>query len=76
MKQLIIHRTYFTLFLLGPNIHQSTLFSDTLNPCCSHIVRDQVSHPQSQQARYNFVYFNLDIRCNASNASEFLSKTL
>jgi len=31
--------------LLGPNILLSTLLSNTLNPCSSLNMRDQVSHP-------------------------------
>jgi len=34
-----------TSSLVGPNILLSTLFSNTLNLCSSHRVRDQVSHP-------------------------------
>jgi hypothetical protein len=34
-----------TLFILGPNILLSTLFSNTLSLCSSLNVRDQVSHP-------------------------------
>jgi hypothetical protein len=30
---------------LGPNIILSTLFSNTLNPCTSLCVRDQVAYP-------------------------------
>jgi hypothetical protein len=31
--------------LFGPSILLNTLFSNTLNPCSSLDVRDQVSHP-------------------------------
>jgi hypothetical protein len=34
-----------TSYLLGPNIHLSTLSSNTLSLCSSLKVRDQVSHP-------------------------------
>jgi hypothetical protein len=34
-----------TSSLLGPNIHLSALFSNTLNLCSSLNVRDKVSHP-------------------------------
>jgi len=34
-----------TSSLLDPNVHFSTLFSNTINLCSSLVIRDQVSHP-------------------------------
>jgi hypothetical protein len=39
------HNSPVTSSLLGPNSLLSTLFSNTLSPCSSLNVRDQVSHP-------------------------------
>jgi hypothetical protein len=46
MKLFVMH--FFrivTLSPLGPNILLGILFSVTLSLCCSHNLRDQVSHP-------------------------------
>jgi hypothetical protein len=40
-----------TSSILGPNVLLSTLFSNTLSPCCSLSVRDQVSHPYKTTGR-------------------------
>jgi hypothetical protein len=44
------------LCLFGPNILLSTLFSNTLSPCSSLSVRDQVSHPYKTTAKIIVLY--------------------
>jgi hypothetical protein len=47
---------------LGPNISHSTILSNTLSPCCSLNVTDQVSHPnKTNKQNYSSVHFNLYI---------------
>jgi hypothetical protein len=46
----------FTSPLLGPNIHLSTLFSNTLSICSSLNVRDQVSHPYRTTGKITVLY--------------------
>jgi hypothetical protein len=41
----------------GPNIHLSTLFSNTLNPCSSLSVRGQVSHPYETRGKMMIFMF-------------------
>jgi hypothetical protein len=50
MKLLIMQ--FSPVFLLGPNIFLSILFSNTLSLCSSLYVRDQVSHPY-KTSKYN-----------------------
>jgi hypothetical protein len=45
-----------TSSLLGPNILLRTLFSNTLSPCSSLSVRDQVSHPYKIAGRIMVLY--------------------
>jgi hypothetical protein len=42
--------------LLGPDIHLSTLFSNTLSLCSSLGVRDQVSHPYKTTDKIMILY--------------------
>jgi hypothetical protein len=46
-----------TLSLLGPNIHLSTLFSDTLIVRSSLNVSDQVSHPYKTTSKIMILLF-------------------
>jgi uncharacterized membrane protein len=45
-----------TSSLLGPNIHLSTLFSNTLNLSSSLKVRDKVSHPYKNTGKIIVLY--------------------
>jgi hypothetical protein len=47
-----------TSSLLGPNILLRTLFSNTLSLCCSHNVRDEVSHTYKTTGR-SMVFYTL-----------------
>jgi len=46
---------YF-LYLLGPNIHLNTLFSNTLNLRSSLMARDQASHPYKTKGKIIVTY--------------------
>jgi len=47
--------------LLGHNIFLSTLFSNTLSPCTSLNMTNQVSHPYRTAGKIIVMYFNLHI---------------
>jgi hypothetical protein len=51
----ILH-SLVTSSLLGPNIHFSTLFSNTLNLRSSLIVSDHVSHPYKTTGKIILLY--------------------
>jgi hypothetical protein len=48
-----------TYSLLGPNIPLSTLFSNTLNPCPSLSMRDEVSHPYKITGKIIVLYISV-----------------
>jgi hypothetical protein len=58
MKLLIMQfsRTPVTTSLFGPNILLNTPFSNTLSPCSSLSVRDQVSHPYRTTGKIIILY--------------------
>jgi hypothetical protein len=47
--------------LLGPNIILSTLLSNTLNPCSSLNMKDQVSYLYKKRIKLYSVYFILRV---------------
>jgi hypothetical protein len=44
-----------TFSLSGPNIHLSTLLSNTCNLWCTHSVRVEVSHPYKATGKFKFL---------------------
>jgi hypothetical protein len=50
-----------TLYLLGPNILLSTLFSNALRLCSFLTMSDQVSHPHKTTCKIIIPYLNLCI---------------
>jgi hypothetical protein len=56
VKFIILQFSPWSIFLLGPNILLSTLFSKTLSLCSLPKVRDQVSHPYSTTSKITVLY--------------------
>ena len=48
-------------FHLGVKYFLNTVFSNTLDLCCSHKLRDNLTHPYKKEGRYCSVYLNFYI---------------